>query len=124
MNIWHGLTASSMNAFFHWEQELQGSKLELAFLTNAQPTTGQSGDELVGVYAAKFCSSNNRLVPFFFWAFCGPISGVKIWTQNWVYQVAQQFKPGSKLDPVFGSPKLALLCSWGQLDATVFLPVS
>ena len=29
MNIWHGLTASSMSAFFHWQQELKGSKLEI-----------------------------------------------------------------------------------------------
>ena len=28
MNIWHGVTPSSMSAFFQWEQELDGSKLE------------------------------------------------------------------------------------------------
>ena len=38
-----------MSAFFQWEQELR----RLAFLRNTQSTTGQSGDELIGVYGAK-----------------------------------------------------------------------
>ena len=38
-----------MSAFFQWEQELR----RLAFLTNTQSTTGQSGGELIGVYGAK-----------------------------------------------------------------------
>ena len=49
--------------------------------------------------------SNKRLVPFF--AFCGPISGVEIWTQNWVHQVAQKLNSCRNPDPVFGPPRLA-----------------
>ena len=101
----------------------------VAFLTDIQSTTGQSGGELVGAHGAKLYareraairkSSNKRLVPFF--AYCGPIFGVEIWTQNWVHQFAQQLNQAEKPDPVFGPPKLAWFCSGGQLAATLFSP--
>ena len=75
----------------------------VAFRTDTQSTTGQSGGELAGAHGARLYareraairkSSNKRLVPFF--TYCGPISGVEIWTQNWVHQFAQQLKSGRK----------------------------
>ena len=98
-----------MIAFFQWEQELR----RLAFLRNTQSTTGQSGDELIGVYGAKLHARERATTealkqkagPFF--AVCGPISGVEIWTQNWVHRLAQQLKSCRKPDPLFGPPKLA-----------------
>ena len=85
----------------------------MAFLTTTQSTTGQSGGELIGVYDPKLHAKERATTealkqkagPFF--AFCGPISGVEIWTQNWVHQVARQLKSCRKPDPVFGPPQLA-----------------
>ena len=73
----------------------------VAFRTDTQSTTGQSGGELAGAHGARLYAreraaiwkfSNKRLVPFF--TYCGPIFWVEIWTQNWVHQFAQQLKSG------------------------------
>ena len=114
-----------MNAFFQWEQELR----RLAFLTNTQSPLGKAVASSLGYAARNFTPgsapqrkpSNKRLVPFF--AFCGPISGVEIWTQNWVHQVAQQLKSCRKLDPVFGPPKLAWFVPGASL-LQPFFPMS
>ena len=66
MNIWHGLAASSMSAFFIGSRSSRAPSWRLSFLTNAQSTTRQSGGEFVGVYAAKFCHLKQKAGAFFF----------------------------------------------------------
>ena len=103
-----------MSAFFHWGQEFQGSKLEIDIPNQhsvnhwaerwrahwgIRRKTLRQGARHNGDPQTKGWS--------LFFAFCGPISGVEIWTQNWVHQVAQQLKSCRKPDPVFGPPKLA-----------------
>ena len=114
MNIWHGVAPQPMSAFFSLGARVPRLR---AGDWHSEPTLGQPLGRAVasslGYTAQNFTPgsapqrkpSNKRLVPFF--AFCGPISGVEIWTQNWVHQVAQQLKSGRKPDPVFGPTKLA-----------------
>ena len=86
---------------------------EIGIPNKQSVTTGQSGGELIGVYGAKLHARERATTealkqkadPFF--CILRPISGVEIWTQNWVPQVAQQLKLCRKLDPVFGPPRLA-----------------
>ena len=104
MNIWHGVTPSSMSAFFSASRSAMAPSWRVQFLTDTQSTAGQSGGELVGAHTAQNFmpgstpqSGNPKTRGWcLFFTYCGPISGVEIWTQNWVHQFAQQLQSGRK----------------------------
>ena len=128
MNIWHGVPPSLMSAFFHWEQEVHGSKLEIG-IPNKHSVNHRSkrwrahwGIRRKTLRQGARHNGNPQTKGWsLFFAFCGPISGVEIWTQNWVHQVAQQLKSGRKPDPVFGSTKLAWFVPGASLLQPFFL---
>ena len=119
-----------MSAFFHWGQEFQGSKLEIDIPNQhsvnhwAERWRAHWGIRRKTLRQGARHNGNPQTKGWsLFFAFCGPISGVEIWTQNWVHQVAQQLKSCRKLDPVFGPPKLAWFVPGASL-LQPFFPLS
>ena len=120
MAWWHGVTPSSMSAFFQWEQLESGipnrpsvnhcKAVASSLGHTAQDFTPGSAPQSGNPQTRGRCLFLHIAVPFL-----GSKSGPGP-------PICPAIKLAEKPDPIFGPPKLAWFCSGGQLAATLFSP--